>query len=254
MFRNIMVTALVAGAFVGCVLTALQLNFTSPLIIHAEAFENAGITDASSGAGSAAQDVPAHGDAAHNAVPHSHGTPNADGTPAWGPANGFERNAFTGLTTIVTAIGFGMLLISLMVIKGGKINGRQGVLWGLGGFAAMTLAPALGLAPELPTSAAAELGARQIWWTSTVVATAAGLGLMAFTEQWIYRLGGVALIALPHIVGAPLPETLTSTAPAELAGEFVGASIALSAIFWALLGWTTGTLWRRLNPDDPAPA
>ena len=36
------------------------------------------------------------------------------------------------------------------------------------------------------------------------------------------------------------------TAPAELAGHFAAASLALSAVFWVALGWACGSIWERL--------
>jgi cobalt transporter subunit CbtA len=228
MFARIFVTALGAGAFVGLVLTALQLAITSPMIVAAEAFE-----------GSA---VEAHSHTGDTADGHDH-----DHGEGWAPADGFERHLFTGLASVLTAIGFALALTAAMVLKGGAITGRTGLLWGIAGFAAVSLAPALGLAPELPASAAAGLGARQAWWVATAAATAAGIALMVFSPGWGLRLAGVALIALPHILGAPRPGDFTSTAPAELAGNFAAASLALAAVFWALLGWSAGALWERLE-------
>ncbi len=147
---------------------------------------------------------------------------------------------------MVTAIGFALLLISLMVLNRRPIDGKSGLLWGLGGFAAVTLAPSLGLAPGLPGSASAVLGAVQIWWLGTVAATAAGLWMVFFARYPAVRSAGLALILVPHLIGAPVPVQLTSSAPAELAGTFASASIVLSAIFWTLLGWTTGAVWNRL--------
>jgi adenosylcobinamide kinase/adenosylcobinamide-phosphate guanylyltransferase len=49
------------------------------------------------------------------------------------------------------------------------------MFWGLAGFAVFTLAPGLGLPPELPAMPAADLLARQVWWIGTAAATAIGL-------------------------------------------------------------------------------
>ena len=84
---------------------------------------------------------------------------------------------------LVTAIGFALLLVAASEFAGGIAGWRQGLLWGLAGFAVFTLAPGLGLPPELPAMPAAELGARQVWWFGTVAATAAGLALIAFRRS-----------------------------------------------------------------------
>ena len=74
------------------------------------------------------------------------------------------------LANLVTAIGFGLLLVAASEFAGGIAGWRQGLLWGLAGFAAFTLAPGLGLPPELPAMPAAELVPRQAWWIATVAA------------------------------------------------------------------------------------
>ena len=79
---------------------------------------------------------------------------------AWAPADGFERSAFTALANVVTAIGFALLLVTASELSGGLTGWRQGVFWGLAGFAVFTLAPGLGLPPELPGMPAADLGRR----------------------------------------------------------------------------------------------
>jgi cobalt transporter subunit CbtA len=85
-----------------------------------------------------------------------------------------------------TGIGFALLLVVVSELAGGIANWRQGAFWGLAGFAVFTLAPGLGLPPELPAMPAADLVSRQVWWIGTVLATAAGLALIAFrgTVGW----------------------------------------------------------------------
>ncbi|TJW23186.1 MAG: cobalt transporter, partial [Mesorhizobium sp.] len=80
------------------------------------------------------------------------------------------------VASVVTGIGFALILVAASEFAGGIGNWRQGLFWGLAGFAVFTLAPNLGLPPELPAMPAPDLAQRQIWWTATVVATAAGLG------------------------------------------------------------------------------
>jgi predicted cobalt transporter CbtA len=48
------------------------------------------------------------------------------------------------------------------------------------------------------------------------------------------------------MIGAPHPESYSSTAPAELAGHFAAASLAVTAIFWAVLGYASGAFHERL--------
>ena len=110
------------------------------------------------------------------------------------------------------------------------------MLWGLAGFAVFTLAPGLGLPPELPAMPAADLGARQTWWVGTVLATGIGLWLIAFRGTVALSLVGLALIVAPHIIGAPQPESHESPIPEALHHQFVVAVTVTNLIFWVALG------------------
>lgn len=243
MLQRILISAIGAGLSVGLLTAAMQYFTTTPLVIAAEAFEQPGAGHDHGAADHAhSSDAPAHGE---------HPSPSAGGEPetreAWAPEVGFERTFYTSLTTGLTGVGFALMLLAAMVLKGGQIDGRAGLLWGIGGFAALALAPALGLPPDLPGSAATELADRQFWWLGTITASACGIGLIVFTQQWWTRAAGILLLVAPHIVGAPHVEEFTSAVPAELAGHFVAASLVVSAVFWALLGWAAGSLYQRLE-------
>jgi cobalt transporter subunit CbtA len=240
-FRNVVFVAALAGLLAGLVMTAMQTYATVPLILKAETFENAG-----GGHDHAAADAVA---GAETAAPHSHdaATPaHEHDEEAWGPADGFERFAYTALANIVTAIGFALVLVAVSEIVGGIANWRQGIFWGFAGFAVFTLAPGLGLPPELPAMPAADLGDRQIWWTATVIATAVGLGLIAFRSGLVWSLVGVALIVAPHIVGAPQPVNHDSPIPADLHHQFVVAATVTNLIFWVMLGGVSGAIRSRV--------
>ena len=125
---------------------------------------------------------------------------------AWEPSDGFERYAFTLLANLVSGIGFALILVAVSEFAGGIGNWRQGLFWGLAGFAVFTLAPGLGLPPELPAMPAADLFARQVWWTATVARDRGRPGADRVPPiAAASRLLGVALIVAPHIVGAPQP-------------------------------------------------
>ena len=94
---------------------------------------------------------------------------------------------------------------------------------------------------------AAGLGARQAWWLATVVATAAGIAVIAFAPQPIVKALGVLLLALPHAVGAPSHELTPGPLPAELAAEFAAATLVVTGLFWLVLGGLTGYFYRRFE-------
>ena len=224
---RILLPAVIAGLIAGAYLTGLQHIEVIPLIMEAETYE----MQAASG--------------------HSHDTHDHEhGAESWAPNDGLERTAFTLLTNIIAAIGFGLLLSVAFVIlaaKGRAVVWRRGLIWGLAGFARFNFAPALGLPPELPGSKAAVLEGRQGWWVLTVLLTTLGLGLIAFTKPLYIRALGAVVLAVPHIIGAPAPEHHGGLVPTEMAERFVYASLATSAAFWLALGAVTAFLHQCLG-------
>lgn len=233
MIQRVLLAAIAAGIAAGLFVSLAQEVKVVPLILEAESFE----TLTTGGAQAAA-----HSHAAEEAGAHSHGE-----GEAWGPEDGFERIFFTVGSNIVAGVGFGLLLAAAMVMRGGETNLRNGVLWGLAGFFVFSLAPAVGLPPELPGMQAAGVGERQMWWVLTVGCSAVGLALLVWKAGWIYRLAGIALIALPHLVGAPHPELAPGNVPAELAAQFAVVSLVTTALFWVVLGSLCGYFFQRLS-------
>ena len=236
-FRNVVFVAALAGFIAGILMAAMQAYSTVPLILQAETFENGG--------GHHHDGASDHNHDAAVPVDHSHEVATADDEEGWAPADGFERFFYTSMANIVTAIGFGLVLVVASEFFGGIDGWRRGLLWGLAGFAIFTLAPGLGLPPELPGMPAADLTARQVWWIGTVVATAAGLALIAFRKSLPFALIGVALIVVPHVIGAPQPESHDSPVPADLHHAFVVAVTITNLIFWVVLGALSGYFRQR---------
>ncbi|CAH1664576.1 MULTISPECIES: CbtA family protein [unclassified Chelatococcus] len=251
MFNRVLAVALVAGLVAGLAIAVLQHFTTTPLILAGEKFEKPEGTAALGGMSAGlfgAHMVQTSGVMlAHNVVkahaPTGEGGDHAEG---WSPADGLERSAFTGLTTIVTAIGFALILMAALLVAGETIDVRSALAFAAAAFVATGLAPALGLAPELPGSAAGPLVARQIWWVSTAVATAVALWLLIRTPAVWAKIIGILLLIAPHVVGAPHPEAYASGAPAELAGHFAAASLVVHAALWAAVAVAVGFFWPRL--------
>jgi cobalt transporter subunit CbtA len=161
--------------------------------------------------------------------------------------------AFTVLANIVTAVGFGLLLIVAAEFAGGITGWRSGLYWGLAGFAVFTLAPGLGRPPELPPMPAAELLPRQLWGPGTVAATAAGMAMIFLGKSPVLATLGLALVILPHLIGAPQPESFASPIPESLHHRFVVAVTLTNLVFWALLGAGAGVLKPRVEAWLAAP-
>jgi cobalt transporter subunit CbtA len=145
---------------------------------------------------------------------------------------------------LVVAVGFALMLAGLYTLRTPSRT-SQGLLWGLAGYATFVLAPTIGLPPELPGTAAADLASRQIWWIGTAASTAVGIALIVFGKHWALKMLGVATLAVPHIIGAPQPEVHSMLAPEALETEFKIASQLTNAAFWLALGLISAWLFRR---------
>ncbi|MFO1151417.1 MAG: CbtA family protein [Alsobacter sp.] len=249
-FRSIVFTAAAAGLVVGIASTGLQHLGTLPLIQKAEVFERQAAKPEAQAAPQEQAVQPAHEHPAQGvqAAAHDHGAgAHEHGVAAWEPADGFERNAYTALFNVVEWIGFGLLLAGALVLAGRPTGWREGVFWGLGGFVAFSLAPGLGLPPELPGVPAAALEARQVWWIGTAAATAGGLALLALNRSVFGAVLGLLLIAAPHLVGAPRLAVVETNVPEVMAHRFVVTVLLTTLASWVLLGGLSGYLLSRLS-------
>ena len=221
MFTRIAVSALFAGFAAGLVAALLQLVFVQPVLLHAELYESGALNHFGDG---------------------------GEGAAAAIPGIDLARDGLSVLFTTLTYTGFAFLLVAAMALaedRGVRIAVRQGLVWGVAGFLAVQLAPALGAPPELPGSAAAEIGPRQIWWFGTVGATAAGLALIAFGRGWALRGVAALLLLAPHVIGAPHPDEFIGPAPPELASLFAARALGTGLAAWSLLGLLAAYFWQR---------
>jgi cobalt transporter subunit CbtA len=236
MITRVLGTALGAGFVAACVSLLLQIFLTTPLILRAETYEQAHAHQAAEQTG-----------LIHlSHAEHSTASPSGAADEGWKPAEGLPRTAFTGLATLVGAVGYASLLLAVMLAARSEPTLRQGLTWALGGFAAVSLAPAVGLPPELPGMGGEALQARQLWWVATALGTGFGLYLLAVIRSPLAILLGLAAIVAPHVIGAPSAGEESAVPPA-LAAAFAARSIAVSAVFWAVLGLATGWIWPRLG-------
>ena len=219
-FKVMVISALWTGLWAGLLLTAVQSIQVIPTLLQAEVYE---------------EQATAHTHFNNAATePHQHEA------EAWQPQNGWERTAYTAVANISLAVGFALLLGAASNLRDGISHWRNGLLWGLAGYAVFFVAPSLGLPPEVPGTEAAELNDRQIWWLMTVFDTAFGLWLIAFSKTKQNKLLGAVLLLSPHLIGAPQPEVHSSAAPAELAHTFIMATTLTNAVFWLALGGLMG--------------
>ncbi|RRV42128.1 CbtA family protein [Pseudomonas sp. p106] len=232
MIKRIARTAGFSGLLAALLLTLLQSFWVAPLILEAETYE------------STAPSTEHHSHDIKASVGHEHATAHEHSADAWSPEDGWQRILSTTGGNLVVAVGFALILAALYSLREPN-RVTTGALWGLAGFAVFCLAPTLGLPPELPGTAAADLGQRQNWWIGTAAATALGLALLVFARHWLLKALGAVLLVVPHVIGAPQPEVHESLAPEALETQFKIASWATNAAFWLALGLLSAWLYRR---------
>lgn len=226
MIARVLAVAIAAGLIAGLFASLVQGYKVTPLIYQAEVYEGTG----SSHDHTAAADQN-HGDEADESV-------------AWAPEDGLERILFTTLANCLAGVAFGLLLVAGFVLCGREIDWRKGILWGLGGFAAFALAPAVVLPPEVPGAVAAGVSLRQGLWVLIALLTASGLALAVFSKGWPARVIGVAVVLAPLAISTPEGQGIGSVPP-ELSAQFVAASLGAAALFWVALGGVSGHFYRR---------
>jgi cobalt transporter subunit CbtA len=228
-FSRIIYSAILVGVVAGVLLTSLQIASLNPIIFAAESYQldaaesTAGSSDGHSG--------------------HSH----EQDDDAWVPAHGLERTAYTLIANILASTGFAAMVLALMcqfcLARKGNISWSQGSLWGLAGFTALFLAPAIGLPPEIPGMAAAAVEHRQIWWALCALSVAIGLGILAFAPVRV-KVPGLLFLAIPYIVGAPQvnapmfrhPDPSVVQTLVDLHQQFVFISAISNLVYWLVLG------------------
>lgn len=217
-----MTRALIAGTVAGVLTFAVQAAIVGPLIAEAEAIEAT---------------VSSHQD--------------HDAAEEWAPADGVERTAYTLLGTVLTAIAFGAIMLGVASMLGLELTMRTGLLLGAAGFLSFALAPAFGLPPKPPAVPGAEVSHAQLWWVLTACCTAAGIWMMAQPEAAVWlRAGGLLVIAVPHLIGAPAAAAST-VMPESLVRDFAVRSVASQAVMWAALGWCAGLAGQRARHERP---
>ena len=276
LFRRLFLCALFAGLLTGLFDSVVQRWQVVPLILAAEVFEDAGNAPAPAPvaapvavqAQAATTHVHADGTQHVHEAPalavaapastdaHAEGAAHSHDKSAWEPENGLERSAYTALANVLNAIGSALLLLPLLALWNRHRAGqplalgqgygaivRYGLLWGAAGWICLFALPSLGQPPELPGMQAADLHARQLWWSLTVACGAGGLALLCLVKAH-WRWLGLALLALPFAIGAPEHagsafagmDAGVALQMQQLAARFVVATALASALQWLLLG------------------
>lgn len=229
--RNLILSALMVGVISGLCYGLFQQLQINPIIYAAEVYE-------------VAEPVAEHHGNDEAPVAHSH-----DHSEAWSPEEGLQRIVATLVANISIAFALSLIMISLMALHNQKSNKPKlniytGALWGVAAMFSFFVAPALlGLHPEVPGTIAADLENRQYWWIFCAFASSAGIAISYYAKGFL-KLVGLILIALPHLVGAPMPELhgFANTEPAavkalgELSQQFYLMTAIGMFILFILMG------------------
>ncbi|HWW72811.1 MAG TPA: CbtA family protein, partial [Duganella sp.] len=68
-----------------------------------------------------------------------------------------------------------------------------------------------------------------------------------FGRHWALKLAALALLVVPHLVGAPQPLVHASLAPEQLQRSFVYATALANGVFWLALGGLSGFFHKRFS-------
>ena len=221
MFSKILTSALFAGFATGILVSVLQFMFVQPVLLHAELYEGGTLQHFGAVAVSSDQDL-----------------------------GGFDltRDGLSILFTVLIYTGYALILAGAMAMatdRGIAVTPRSGLIWGIAGFIAVHFAPAFGQPPEVPGVAAADVLPRQIWWFLTVIATACALALIAFGNGWAMWGAAIVLLAAPHVIGAPEPDSFSGPVPPELAALFASRALGVGLAAWVMLGGLCAYFWRQ---------
>ena len=134
MLYRLLITGLISGVVAGAVATIFHFFMVQPLILEAEKYEIP----------SSVVVKPEEPSRTHTHEPQL-------------PSNRIMRSTFAFIANVIVGIAFGILLATGLTLYGRPISWIKGIGWGVAGFLAFSLLPALGLPPEVPGSATAEL-------------------------------------------------------------------------------------------------
>ncbi len=228
MLKNMLTSAVFAGVAVGLIAALLQFWLVTPLLLQGEMYESGTVVHF----------------ATDGSTQSSPQRPNLLEEPS--------RHLMTIGFNMVAWTGFAFFLVAgyaWFERRGGEMTARLGLIWGLAGFIAVQLAPAIGMPPELPGTVRPEVELRQIWWICTVLCSVGALALLAFGRGALTIIAAFVLFALPHVFGAPELDTFFGVAPPELSSNFATRSLGVSAVGWTILGLIAATLWVRQRDE-----
>jgi cobalt transporter subunit CbtA len=225
MLGKIILSTLVAGLLAGLIMAGIEFVRLTPLIQAAEVYES--------------RESEAIAEANKPCVETMPGMKmcSDEGRPAWKPGEGWQRTISTTTASLLAGAGFAILMVGLSLLTAIPITKQNGMIWGICGFIAVSMAPSIGLPPELPGMPAADLHQRQIWWLSTILATGAAIYLWIKAKDVWWRIAAVIIATTPQFFAPIIAAKIESNLPSSLAAEFTSSSLAANLIMWLAIGY-----------------
>jgi cobalt transporter subunit CbtA len=237
MLGKIILSTLIAGLLAGLVMAGLQYVRLTPLIQAAEIYES--------------PETEAIAEANKPCVETMPGMKmcNDDGRPSWKPDNGWQRTLLTTTASLLTGAGFAILMVGVSMLTNIAITKQNGMIWGICGFIAVSLAPSIGLPPELPGMPAADLHSRQIWWIGTILATGLAIYMWIKARDYWWQICAIIIAVIPQFF-APISTSKTEgNLPASLASEFAANSLAANLIMWLAIGYFVSVALQKYQKE-----
>lgn len=221
MLFRVFSSALIAGALAGLIAGVLQLVFVQPVLLHAELYESGQLVHFGDGPSASAHQAVATFD--------------------------YGRDGMSLLFSALLFAGYALLLLPVMLMASDfydrPVSPAAGLIFGAAGFVAVNLAPAFSMPPEVPGVAAADVGARQVWWVLTALMAACALWLIAFARRPVAIALSAVLLLAPHLWGAPEPESFAGMVPPEIAAKFATRALGVNLAAWVVLGALVSRIW-----------
>jgi cobalt transporter subunit CbtA len=237
MLGKIILSTLVAGLLAGLIMAGIQYLRLTPLIQIAESYES--------------PETEAIAEANKPCVETMPGMKmcNDNGRPSWKPAEGWQRTISTTTASLMTGAGFAILMLGMSMLTNITITKQNGLIWGICGFCAVSLAPAIGLPPQLPGMPTIDLHSRQIWWIATILLTGAATYIWVKARNGWWQLAAIIIAIAPQVFAPIAPAKTESNLPTSLAAEFVSSSLAANLIMWLAIGFFVSLALDKYQKD-----
>jgi cobalt transporter subunit CbtA len=160
------------------------------------------------------------------------------------------RNLLTRIAPpLLTGAGFAILMLGVSMLSNIAITKQNGLVWGMCGFIAVSLAPAIGLPPQLPGMPEIDLHTRQIWWLATILVTAFAIYLWVKAKDFRWQIAAVMIAIAPQFFAPHHTANTESNLPASLVAEFVSSSLAANLAMWLAIGFFASIALDKYQKD-----